>query len=175
MWARPWDGRINSGWWGEEIKFYLDDDKYPTICGTGTEDYFGDLTTGCRQRISDIAPFSWYTSGCQATAPITAQCIVGMLWSRPVQNLQVTIWALGWRGGGVIIRYARYILGCLLVSNSKLRQPLPERDELKSFKVPLASPCNKQNMLRVIDKTTAKTIVHRSFAGNRNRFYARLR
>lgn len=31
------------GWWGEgEIKFYLDgDDEFPTICGTGTEDYFG--------------------------------------------------------------------------------------------------------------------------------------
>jgi hypothetical protein len=31
------------GWWGEgEVKFYLDgDDTYPTICGTGTEDYFG--------------------------------------------------------------------------------------------------------------------------------------
>ena len=31
------------GWWGEgEIKFYLDDDDdFPTICGTGTEDYFG--------------------------------------------------------------------------------------------------------------------------------------
>lgn len=30
-------------WWGEgEIKFYLDDDRnYPTICGTGLEDYFG--------------------------------------------------------------------------------------------------------------------------------------
>lgn len=30
-------------WWGEgEIKFYIDGDKeYPTICGTGTEDYFG--------------------------------------------------------------------------------------------------------------------------------------
>lgn len=30
-------------WWGEgEIKFYLDGDKeYPTLCGTGTEDYFG--------------------------------------------------------------------------------------------------------------------------------------
>ena len=31
------------GWWGEgEVKFYLDgDDEFPTICGTGTEDYFG--------------------------------------------------------------------------------------------------------------------------------------
>ena len=30
-------------WYGEgEVKFYLDGDKeYPTICGTGTEDYFG--------------------------------------------------------------------------------------------------------------------------------------
>ncbi len=30
-------------WWGEgEIKFYIDGDKeFPTICGTGTEDYFG--------------------------------------------------------------------------------------------------------------------------------------
>jgi hypothetical protein len=31
------------GWWGEgELKFYLDgDQEFPTICGTGTEDYFG--------------------------------------------------------------------------------------------------------------------------------------
>ena len=35
-------GAHNSGWWGEgEVKFYLDDDSdFPTICGTGTEDYF---------------------------------------------------------------------------------------------------------------------------------------
>ncbi len=33
----------SGGWWGEgEIKFYIDGDrKYPTIAGTGTEDYFG--------------------------------------------------------------------------------------------------------------------------------------
>ena len=36
-------GVNNTGWWGEgEIKFYLDGDgEFPTICGTGTEDYFG--------------------------------------------------------------------------------------------------------------------------------------
>ena len=36
-------GVNNNGWWGEgEIKFYLDGDgEFPTICGTGTEDYFG--------------------------------------------------------------------------------------------------------------------------------------
>jgi len=35
-------GVNNNGWWGEgEIKFYLDGDTaWPTICGTGTEDYF---------------------------------------------------------------------------------------------------------------------------------------
>ena len=32
----------NTGWWGEgEIKFFMDGDtEFPTICGTGTEDYF---------------------------------------------------------------------------------------------------------------------------------------
>ncbi len=44
-------GVNNSGWWGEgEIKFFMDgdtdgdmagDEAWPSICGTGTEDYFG--------------------------------------------------------------------------------------------------------------------------------------
>jgi len=38
----------NRGWWGEgEVKIYLDDDnKYPTLCGSGTEDY---ISTGWGQ------------------------------------------------------------------------------------------------------------------------------
>jgi len=33
----------STGWWGEgEVKFFIDGDaEFPTICGTGTEDYFG--------------------------------------------------------------------------------------------------------------------------------------
>ena len=36
-------GVNNNGWWGEgELKFYVDgDEDWPSICGTGTEDYFG--------------------------------------------------------------------------------------------------------------------------------------
>ena len=36
-------GSNSPGWWGEgEMKFFLDDDEeFPTICGTGTEDYVG--------------------------------------------------------------------------------------------------------------------------------------
>lgn len=35
--------KLHPGWWGEgEVKFYIDGDtKFPTICGTGAEDYVG--------------------------------------------------------------------------------------------------------------------------------------
>jgi hypothetical protein len=47
---------LEHDWWGEgEIKFYIDDDQdYPTICGTGVEDYFG-AAWGLEQRYQ--APF----------------------------------------------------------------------------------------------------------------------
>lgn len=39
-------------WWGEgEVKFYIDgDQEYPTICGTGTEDYFGGAWSFATQK-----------------------------------------------------------------------------------------------------------------------------
>ncbi len=48
-------GVNNTGWWGEgEIKFFMDGDReFPTICGTGTEDYFCgsyDFDVGKEQR-----------------------------------------------------------------------------------------------------------------------------
>ena len=38
-------------WWGEgEFKFYIDGNReYPTICGTGTEDYFGGSWSFAKQ------------------------------------------------------------------------------------------------------------------------------
>jgi hypothetical protein len=51
--------QLSDGWFGEgEVKFYLDGDRdFPTICGTGTEDYFGGS-------YGFPAPFSGPYSGC---------------------------------------------------------------------------------------------------------------
>ena len=45
-------GVHNNGWWGEgEIKFFMDGDShYPTICGTGTEDYLGSYDFGTNRK-----------------------------------------------------------------------------------------------------------------------------
>ena len=65
-------GAHDDGWWGEgEIKFFLDGDtKYPTINGTGTEDYFCgsyDFDTRIQTRtgetVSEYTPFCSPYSG----------------------------------------------------------------------------------------------------------------
>jgi hypothetical protein len=55
-------GANSPGWWGEgEIKFFLDGDtKFPTICGTGEEDYFCG-SYGYEQRQHEDGSYS-YTS-----------------------------------------------------------------------------------------------------------------
>lgn len=47
-------GALERYWWGEgEMKFYIDDDDdFPTICGTGLEDYFGGAW-GFRKKLPD--------------------------------------------------------------------------------------------------------------------------
>src|SRR6185312_3827520 len=55
----------NNGWWGEgEIKFYLDGDtKFPTINGTGTEDYFCGSYNFENQQTNKYQEFSTAYSG----------------------------------------------------------------------------------------------------------------
>lgn len=61
-------GVHNNGWWGEgEIKFFIDgDEEYPTICGTGTEDYFcGSYNFENPQTHDGYVPFSTPYTGLQ--------------------------------------------------------------------------------------------------------------
>ncbi|MBA2680792.1 MAG: DUF2961 domain-containing protein [Ktedonobacteraceae bacterium] len=100
-----------TGWWGEgEIKFYLDGDQdFPTICGTGTEDYFGGAWN-FEQPQGQYGSYSTAFLGLpQVIKPdglYRSQQRFGMYrWHimdpiRFEENLRITIQALGWRSGG---------------------------------------------------------------------------
>ncbi|MFB3042417.1 MAG: glycoside hydrolase family 172 protein [Candidatus Poribacteria bacterium] len=105
-------GVNNNGWWGEgEIKFYLDGDKeFPTICGTGTEDYFcgsynfENKETGQYQEFT--TPYAGLHQVIRPDGVYRSQTRFGMYrWhiTDPVRferDLKITIQALGWRSGG---------------------------------------------------------------------------
>lgn len=103
----------NSGWWGEgEIKFYIDGDtKFPTICGTGTEDYFCGSYNFENQETHKYQTFSSpYTGLVQVIPPdITyqpGQCFGLYRWhiTDPIRfkkGFKVTIQAIGWKAGGL--------------------------------------------------------------------------
>ena len=105
-------GVNNSGWWGEgEIKFYLDGDlEFPTLCGTGTEDYFCGSYNFENQETHQYQEFTTPYAGLpQVLRPdgvYRSQMRFGLYrWhiTDPVrfgQDLRVTMQALGWRGGG---------------------------------------------------------------------------
>jgi hypothetical protein len=101
-------GVNNCGWWGEgEIKFYMDGDReFPTICGTGTEDYFGGAWN-FEHPAGEYGVYSTAFLGLpQVIKPnglYRSQQRFGMYrWHvmdpiRFEQDLRVTIQALGWR------------------------------------------------------------------------------
>ncbi|NLO81475.1 MAG: DUF2961 domain-containing protein [Clostridiales bacterium] len=105
-------GVNNNGWWGEgEIKFYIDgDNEYPTICGTGTEDYFCGSYNFENRKTHQYQEFTTPYSGLpQVIRPdglYRSQMRFGLYrWHimdpiRFEKDLKVTIQALGWRSGG---------------------------------------------------------------------------
>lgn len=100
----------NTGWWGEgEIKFFIDGDQdFPTICGTGTEDYFcgsyGFTTNGTYQEYT--TPYAGMPQVISPDGQWQSQQRFGLYrWHimdpvRFEKDLKVTIQALGWRSGG---------------------------------------------------------------------------
>jgi hypothetical protein len=105
-------GVNSTGWWGEgEIKFYIDGDTdFPTICGTGTEDYFCGSYNFENQETHQYQEFTTPYAGLhQVIRPdglYNSQTRFGMYrWHivdpiRFQENLKVTIQVLGWRSEG---------------------------------------------------------------------------
>lgn len=105
-------GVNNTGWWGEgEIKFYLDGDReFPTICGTGTEDYFcGSYNfenAKTKQYEEYTTPYAGLPQVIRPDGVYASQTRFGLYrWHIPdpirfETDLRITIQALGWRSGG---------------------------------------------------------------------------
>jgi hypothetical protein len=105
-------GSNNRGWWGEgEVKMFLDDDTdYPTICGTGTEDYIcGSYCFMVPGKDTGYQTFSTpYAGFHQVIRPggrFGSQQRFGMYrWHIPDpvrfrERIRVTVQAIGWRTG----------------------------------------------------------------------------
>lgn len=113
--------QLSNGWWGEgEVKFFIDGDPpdAPTICGTGTEDYFGGAWGFVMDHTRELAPvpfstpFLGYPQAIYAPSPSSKQLMQPRLpqhglyrWHIPdpvrfQKDLRVTIQALGWWPNG---------------------------------------------------------------------------
>jgi hypothetical protein len=91
--------QLSNGWWGEgEIKFYLDGDgEHPTLCGTGTEDYFGGAW--CFDGRTYSTPFLGYPLYRQEPGEVPRHGLYRWHVLDPIRfqrDLKVTIQALGW-------------------------------------------------------------------------------
>ena len=103
-------GVNNNGWWGEgEIKFYLDgDSKFPTICGTGTEDYFcGSYNFDRDGKYKEFCtPYTGLHQVIRPSGDYKVMMRFGLYrWHimdpiRFEKDLKVTIQDLGWHHGG---------------------------------------------------------------------------
>jgi len=94
--------QFSNGWWGEgEVKFFIDGDgEFPTICGTGTEDYFGGAwgfgETFC-------SPFLGYPLWRKEVGEVPRHALYRWHVPDPIrfrEDLKVTIQALGWYPDG---------------------------------------------------------------------------
>jgi len=146
-------GVHNNGWWGEgEIKFFLDGDTgYPTICGTGTEDYFcGSYDFDTRRvneagvEIVDYTEFSSPYTGLHQVIRGDGHYNVSQRFGMyrwhitdPVrfeQDLRVTIQALGWRSEGRYLPLQDDIASTVFWYQTEPHHPfqeLPSKDQLE--------------------------------------------
>jgi hypothetical protein len=128
----------SAGWWGEgEIKMFLDDDdRSPTICGTGTEDYFGGAWGFGKQSYS--APYFGFQQVSGRSEDAGARMTLYRFHVMdPVffnRSLRVTMQALGWRSGGRFLALQDDISSVAYwyqtLPGAPL-EPLPDRDGLE--------------------------------------------
>ena len=135
--SRSW-GVNNAGWWGEgEIKFFMDGDTdAPTICGTGTEDYFCGAW-GFEDTFS--GPYTGYPLWQRENERVPKHGLYRWHIMDPIRfegDLCVTIQALGWRKGHRYLPLQDDIASTSFWYQSEPHAPypqLPDADGLEVF------------------------------------------
>jgi hypothetical protein len=134
----------NDGWWGEgEIKFFMDGDKeFPTICGTGAEDYFcGSYNFDVGGQYKEFStPYSGLHQVIRPDGSYKANTRFGLYrWhiTDPIRfekDMKVTIQDLGWRSGGRYLKQGSDIASVAFWYQAEPHQkfpPLPSKDDLE--------------------------------------------
>ncbi len=98
--------QLTDGWWGEgEIKFFMDGDtKWPTIIGTGTEDYFGGAWGFGDETFS--APYLGYPYFKREPEQLVKHGLYRWHIMDPIRfekDLRVVMQALGWSKRGKLL------------------------------------------------------------------------
>jgi Protein of unknown function (DUF2961) len=142
-------GVNNNGWWGEgEIKFYLDGDTdFPTVAGTGTEDYFCGSYDFDTERPDGTVQYTEFTTPYSGLAQVirgdghydVIQRFGLYRWhiADPIRfekDLKVTIQALGWRADGRYLPLQDDISSTAFWYQTEPHAkfpPLPDKDSLE--------------------------------------------
>jgi len=142
-------GVNNNGWWGEgEIKFFMDGDKdFPTIAGTGTEDYFCGSYDFDTKRPDGTVQYTEFTTPYSGLAQVirgdghydVIQRFGLYRWhiTDPIRfekDLKVTIQALGWRADGRYLPLQDDISSTAFWYQTEPHAkfpPLPDKDSLE--------------------------------------------
>jgi hypothetical protein len=138
-------GVNNNGWWGEgEIKFFIDGDgKFPTICGTGTEDYFcGSYNFDRDGQYKEFnTPYSGLHQVIRPDGAYKSQQRFGLYrWHimdpiRFKKDLRVTIQDLGWRHGGRYLPQKSDISSVVFWYQAEPHAKFPQFPEWKELEV----------------------------------------
>lgn len=129
-------GVNNNGWWGEgEIKFFMDgDSKFPTICGTGTEDYFcGSYNFDRNGKYNEFCtPYAGLHQVIRPDGLYTSQQRFGLYrWhiADPIRfekELRITIQDLGWKSGGRYLPQKSDIASVVFWYQTEPHNPFPK-------------------------------------------------
>ncbi|WP_407353051.1 DUF2961 domain-containing protein [Luteimonas sp. R10] len=149
-------GANSPGWWGEgEVKFYIDgDDAFPTIAGTGEEDYFlGSYAYLSRHpdgenRATDYTTlYAGYHQIEDPDSDVDQRRFGQYRWHIPdpirfERDLKVTIQSLGWRGDGPYLPLQDDLAAVAYWYQAEPHRPFPPLPDREDLLIDWTAPLN---------------------------------